>query len=541
MGKKHWNWPLERGKYTIGRSHQCDLSIEDDTVSRVHARIEIVDEQTINLTDLGSHNGTTVNGNRITNTVQLKHNDIIALGSVEVKLTINEISEIKDTSVSIIDIDTDLTKATRLPIEEALRPLPSKITYDPKVFKAFSEMGKMLILPGPEEEMLNMSLKLLQGIMPIERVAVFMPKGQEDDICLSACCIASQGCSSSFCISRTILQEVLKQKNAVLISDPQSDTKYAEQKSIIESRIKSAMAIPLYDDGKVFGILYADTTNPVHHYTEDYLKIAATFGNILAAKIANFNLLKERQAKEILESELSVASQIQEQLLPKELLIIEGYKFNAFHIQCKQVGGDLYDIARLDDGRILFLLADVSGKGMGAALLASNILASFRILYNTKDFNLLDATCHVSKQLLTFTRPGDFATLFIGLLNPKIGTLQYVNAGHNPPIIMRDNGKVEYLEASGIPIGALDLAVWKEETLNLNIKDLLLVFTDGIPEAVNKQDEQFGDDRLVKSVQKCRDQSPEELTESIMNEVIRFIGNNPRSDDITMMILRRER
>lgn len=540
VNKWRHDWRLQRGTYVIGRSPECDLVVKDDTVSRQHARIEIIDEQTANLTDLGSHNGTTVNGTRVTDPVKLSHNDIVALGKVELKLTIGEISGIKDNLVSISDVDDDLTRATLLPMREALRPLSARILENPNVFKAFSEIGKMLIVPGGDEEMLDKGLRLLQEVIPVERAAIFLTGEEEEDICLSACCLASQGHSDSFCISRTILKELLSQRKAILISDPQAETKYADQQSIIRSKIKSAMAVPLFDEGKVFGVLYADTTNPAHHYTEDYLRITATFGNMLAAKMINNNLLNERRAKEILESELAVASQIQNELLPREIPAIEDYSLEAFQIQCHQVGGDLYDVARLDDGRILLLLADVSGKGMGAALLASNILASFRAFYNTKDFELLDATCGVSKQLLTFTRSGDFATLFIGLLDPGANSMQYVNAGHNPPLIIRSDGKIEYLDASGMPIGVMHFDAWKEESIDLLAGDSIFVFTDGIPEAFNSRDEQFGDERLEKLGIECTGKTPKEFADSVMAEVDKFVGDFSRSDDITMMILRRD-
>jgi len=538
--RKRYNWELAEGRYIVGRSQQSDLVLDDSTVSRRHAQIDIVDRQHITLTDLGSHNGTTVNGHRIAAPAAVGLGDILTFGRVDLKIASTEPAPVRAGSVNVAEIDEDLKNARILPIEEALQPLPAEITHDPKVFRAFSEMGKMLILPGPEEKMLNKGLKLLQEIIPVERAAIFLTRDLEDEISLSACCVAGKASSDSFTISRTILNELLRQQNAVLISDAQADTKFAEQKSIVESRIGSAMAVPMYDEGKVFGVLYADTTNPLHHFTEDYLRITAAFGNILAAKMVNCNLLKERQAKEVLESELAAASQIQERLLPKELPQIERYGLSAFQIQSKQVGGDLYDVVRLNDGRILFLLADVSGKGMGAALLASNILASFRVLYGAKDFGLLEATDRASRQLLRSTRPEDFATLFIGTLCPDTNTLRYINAGHNPPLLVRKDGRVEYLEASGIPVGAFDLAGWKEEALELAVGDFLFVFTDGIPEAMNAREEEFGEESLERVVLTCRDQSPEELTESVMQEVKRFIGEVPPSDDTTLLVLRRE-
>jgi serine phosphatase RsbU (regulator of sigma subunit) len=537
----HKKWSLKRGAYTIGRSSECDVVIEDETVSRRHAQIEVFDEETINLTDLGSHNGTTVNGGRIGDQVQVTCKDILAFGAVEARLSTDEPCSVPESSVAITDSIGDLANLTRLPIEVALEPLSSKILEDPRLFSSFSELGKMLILPGPEEEMFGKALELLIDILPVQRVAIFSIRGHGKEIGLAACHTASRRESRSFNLSRTIADELLTQKNAVLISDIQHDRKFAEQKSIVESKIRSAIAVPLFDEGEITGILYADTTDPRQRYNEDCLRIAATFGNILAAKIANCNLLRERQEKEILEAELAVASQIQKQLLPSEFPLIDGYGFRAFQIQCKQVGGDLYDIVKLDDGRIVFLVADVSGKGMGAALLASNILASFRIMYSAKDFGLLDAVCRISKQLLIFSRPGDFATLFVGALCPDTHILSYVNAGHNPPLLMREKGEIKCLEASGIPIGLLDLGTWKEETLELRPNDYLFIYTDGIPEAMDSQGEQFGDERLAKSILKFQNQSQDELTESIMDEVKQFIGDIPRSDDITMIALHRER
>jgi sigma-B regulation protein RsbU (phosphoserine phosphatase) len=186
-------------------------------------------------------------------------------------------------------------------------------------------------------------------------------------------------------------------------------------------------------------------------------------------------------------------------------------------------------------------LADVSGKGMGAALLMSNVLAAFRILYSAPDFDLFDVTCRVSKQLLRVSRPEDFATLFICQLCPESHTLRYINAGHNPPLMVRDNGEVEHLQPSGIPIGAFDISGWKEETLEFGVGDFLFMFTDGVSEATNRDGEMFEDDRLKEFLLKSQSQSPEELTESVLNEINAFMGGALPSDDVTMIVLRRDR
>lgn len=540
-GKRLYDWTLKPGEYVIGRSSQCDLVVDDSTVSRRHAQIEIVDENSIKLTDLDSHNGTTVNGYAITRETELRVNDIISFGRVQFKLVSSMERKSSISSFSLGDSEQDLAHATLLPIEEALGPLPAAVIDNPKVFQAISEMGRMLILPGSDEEMFDRALKLLQDAIPTERVAILLSKPEGEGLLLAASRVTGRRHPGSFTISRTIVRELLNQKNAILISDPRSDSRFAQQQSIVGSGIKSAMAVPLFDQDKVLGILYADTGNPGHHYTEDFLRVTATFGNILAAKITNQILLKERQTKEMLEAELKVASQIQNQLLPSRLLDIENYSLSAFQAQCKAVGGDLYDVAQLADGRIILLLADVSGKGMGAALLMSNVLAAFRILYCAEEIDLVDITSRVSKQLIRSSRPEDFATLFICELCPKTHTLRYLNAGHNPPLMIRSDGRVEELPPSGIPIGAFDLYPWKEGELQFGVGDFLFVFTDGISEATNNQGELYRDERLKKILLDSRNQPPEELTESVLDEIRTFMGGASQSDDITMLVLRRDR
>jgi serine phosphatase RsbU (regulator of sigma subunit)/pSer/pThr/pTyr-binding forkhead associated (FHA) protein len=532
-------WRLNEGTYIIGRGADCDLQINDDTISRKHARLEISADDSATITDLGSHNGIVIDGISVEDSATLNHNDTIELGQVLLKFVSSENSaEIKD-SVKFKE-DDGLTSVTMFPMEKALKSPPPSIAENPGIFNSFFEFGKMLIKPGENKEVFDNSLRLLKDVIPLERAAIFNLSGGKDKIALSAQISASKSNSQSFSISRTILNDLLERKEAVLVSDAQVDMRYAEQQSIISSGIKSAMAVPLYEEGEVFGVLYTDTSDPRSRYSEDHLRLVATFGNMLAAKISNNILLEDKRAKEILEAELAVASQIQKQLLPKSIPVVENYALQAYQSQCKQVGGDLYDISELEDGRILILLADVSGKGIGAALLASNILAAFRTLYNLKKIDMLEGTSEISKQLLDSTRPADFATLFIGILDPSSHSMRFINAGHNPPLVIRRNGNPEYLEASGIPIGMMDFNTWKEESVMLEPGDFILVFTDGIPEAMNRGGDQFGDERLEKYLLDNCDKTPGKLLKSLMTEVDNFIGDNPRSDDITLIALRRD-
>ncbi len=539
-----FTWRLPPGTYVAGRDPQADLVIADSTVSRKHARIVVMEDQTVRLTDLGSLNGTQVNDKRVTDTIDLKVGDSITLGNVGFLLLHEGVPETRPqtiiSQVSIVDDRGSHTSISSIPLEQALAPLPPKDTANPAIFKAIADMAKMLILPQSVDEMFNQALDLLGNVVQADRYAIFAADESSAEVALLNYRITNKTSSEQFVISRTIVKEVLNNKNAVFFSDLISDERFARQESIVVSGIRSVMAIPMVDEDKVMGLLYLDSTDPSHRYSEDTLKLVATFGNILAAKITNHNLLKERQEKQALESELTIASQIQEGLMPKILPQVPGYQFHAFQMQCKMVGGDLYDVAQLADGRILFLLADVSGKGMGAALLASNILSAFRMLRGMTNFDCADATARVSEQLAGTSRGGDFATVFLAVLDSTTNTLEFVNAGHNPPLLIKPDGSFKYLDSTGIPIGIFGGFVWTQSTINIEPGDRIWVFTDGIPEAHDIAANQYSDERLEKFLTDSRSAPLPEATAALIGDVSKFVGEAPRSDDITLLALHRE-
>ena len=537
-GNRH-DWQLLPGAYVVGRDAQADLVVNDVTVSRRHAQLDIAANGKIRLTDLNSLNGTLVNDRKITGSVDVKVGDAITFGTVGFMLSSSE-AAIPKPVVAVTDEVESHTSMSSLPIDEALQPLALKDYTNPRIFKAISDMAKMLILPQSADEMFSESLALLQDIVHAERAAVFLARYGSETLTLTTYRLSDQKGSDSFTIPRSIVREVLDKKMAVLFSDLISDERFAKQESIVVSGIRSAMAVPMINEQKVMGILYTDTADPWQRFNEESLKITATFGNILAAKIINQGLLKERQEKEALESELRIASQIQEELMPKVLPVVPGYAFHAFQMQCKMVGGDLYDAALLRDGRVLILLADVSGKGMGAALLASNILSAFRMLRGNTDFDVAEATTRVNAQLHGSSRSGDFATAFLAVLDGNNHTLTYVNAGHNSPLLVRNDGTIEYIEATGMPIGVFDGVGWESRTVTLAAGDRLLVFTDGIPEAVNAAEDFYSDERLEKFTVDHRAEPPDAFAAALIADVSNFVGDAPRSDDITLMLLQRE-
>ena len=539
-GKRYFSWLLEPGKFIVGRTPECDIFIPHGTVSRNHAEIEIdpLGEQCF-LVDNGSHNGTLVNGNRITERVRIQPEDKIMFGRTEFRITTDE--ETKGTAVGTTQTklsDMDPQHSVLLSINEALKPLPSKITERPNLLPTIFEMAKMLVLPEPKGVMLERSLDLISRVIPAQRLAVLFVSENQNEVYTGASLLRGTKDHGVFKLSRTIVKDIMTNKNAILIGDPKDDPRFAQQQSIIMSELKSAIAVPLFDEGKVLGILYADTTDPFQCYGDDHLRVLATFGNIIASKLLSYELLSERQEKQIIDAELRRASQIQKSLLTTCPPQIAGYEVYSFQEQSRSVGGDLYDTKLLPDGRLLFMVADVSGKGMGAALLMSNILASFRILYESKQFDLCRAVERVSLQMFEFSTSGDFATLFIGLLEPDGNQVRFINAGHNPPVLVRADGALEHLPASGLMIGAFDFANWEEATVTMQSGDVLTIFSDGVTEA-ERDDIQYGDGRMETLVTNLRDKTPEKIVNDIMDDINGFMGDAPQSDDITMLIIKR--
>lgn len=539
-GKRFYSWLLEPGKYTVGRGPECDFTILHKTVSRNHAVIEVDPAgDKCFLADSGSRNGTMVNRDIITNRIQLRQGDFIIFGITEFKLTSADESSggfQGPTKTRLSEKDPE--KSVLLSINEALKPLPAKVTETPELLPTLFEMAKMLALHEPKEVMLERSLGMISKVISAERFAVLSVTENRDEVYTAATLLPGGKDPGTFRLSRTIVDEIITNKNAVLICDPLEDPRFAEKKSIIMSELKSAIAVPLFDEGKVLGILYADTTSPSHRYEDDHLRVLATFGNIIASRLLNYELLFERQEKQIIEAELRRASLIQKNLLVTSPPELPGYEIYAFQEQSRSVGGDLYDMNVLPDGRLLFLVADVSGKGMGAALLMSNILASFRILYESRQFDLNRAVERVSLQMLKHSDSGDFATLFIGLVEPDQNRIRFINAGHNPPLLVRSDGMLEHLDASGVMIGAFDFASWSEEIIELSEGDLLFIFSDGVTEA-QRDGEQYGEERMEKLVIDARDKRPEEIVGHLMNDINEFMGDAPRSDDITMLVIKR--
>lgn len=261
------------------------------------------------------------------------------------------------------------------------------------------------------------------------------------------------------------------------------------------------------------------------------------------------NLIKERETKkerdklsaqlERKKKELEIAQQIQESFLPHTVPYIENYQLAASSIPAQEVGGDFYDFIPISNSKTGLTIGDVSGKGIPAALFMafSRTLLRAKACRNPGVGRMIES---VNNFINEDPHSDMFVTLFYSVLDNKNNKLTFVNAGHNPPLLLRnENKEIIRLSTGGVVLGAMKGLKMNEKTIDIHPGDLLVLYTDGVTEAVDKQEAQFGEERLIKFIEENQDLQPEDLKNKIIDEVYDFASDTPQADDITLMVLRR--
>ena len=273
-------------------------------------------------------------------------------------------------------------------------------------------------------------------------------------------------------------------------------------------------------------------------YSDDELEFSSALANQAIVALENAWLIEETIENRRLEEELAIASNIQSLLFPKSLPTIEGYELAARSTPTRHVGGDYYDTIELGDGRVLIAIADVSGKGVPAALLMSNVQASLRALAGPT-MDLAANAGKISEIIYTNTDFNKYATFFYGILDPSSHAFVYTNAGHNPPILLRASGESETLDAGGLPVGLMPGSTYDYGTVTIGAGDTLVMYTDGVTEASNTADEEYGEQRLLDLARVGSQGAALVFLDSVYDDVFAFAAGMPQGDDITMVVLKR--
>src|SRR5271169_3130367 len=316
----------------------------------------------------------------------------------------------------------------------------------------------------------------------------------------------------------------------------------AERVGLLENApAEKLLAVPILADGRWLGVLIvADKENrdgSIDDFTEADERVASLFANQAAIALENARLHREAVEKEKMEREIELAASIQKTILPETLPEVPGLLVAGGNRPTKQVGGDYFDVYPLADSRTALCVADVSGKGVPAALLVSTVHACLHLLVPDGASDLPALVARVNRHLVGFSSTRKFATLFIAVYDPAKGTLTYVNAGHNPGLWISPEG-VTLLPSGGVPVGMMPGVTHTQSVIHVATGDTLLLYSDGITEALNGADEEFGMERLTALAVEGRAQSPAELSRRIFGAVSDFTTGVAQYDDQTVLIAR---
>src|SRR5258706_306496 len=514
---------------TLGRASDCTIPIKDRFLSRRHA--EIINERgTWYVRDCGSVNGTMLNGVKLVEASPLHPGDRITLGDSEVVFHADE------TTSQFIAIDTD-SHATNLAISIA----DDEKERSSEKTQILSTLALEFLADRPMSELFDFILDRVIFLLRPTRAAIAILGAARVSFANVKLRRLDASESNDLTISRTLLRDVVHGRKVVSYFDADTgdgqNDKFARAQSIIAQSIRSAVCAPLLVADAVLGVLYIDFTSARGVVAEDDVRLLAQIARFAAVTLERTRLREEAFAKAKIDEELRTAYTIQRRLLPDALPEIEGYRFAGANRPCKTVSGDYYDVVVRPDGRIYFVIADVSGKGITAALVMSSVATAFAIFTRT-DPTPADLMRDMNATLAPKTSPSKFVNMVADVLDPATGIVAFANAGHVPPLLVSKSG-VEAMRSTDIVVGILPNAHYRNQSLTLAPGDSLVLFTDGVTEAENLAEEQLGLDPICEMLLSMHSSEASAILDRIDTYVAEYIGDVPAGDDVTMLAMTR--
>jgi len=331
---------------------------------------------------------------------------------------------------------------------------------------------------------------------------------------------------------------MLKNRKPLLVDDLQTDDRFqAMPRDGVQ--VKSLLCVPLFHKGRMTGLIACFNKKQDERFSEEDQRLLSIIAAQSAQVIENARLLEQEQMLTRIQEEHRLAADIQTRLLPKAAPALKGYDIAGVSFPAKAVGGDYFDFIPVDDTRMAFCVADISGKGIPAALLMSNLQATIRT-----ETMLVPRPCEClnrsNRLLYRNTEANKFATLFYGILDSKEHSVVYANAGHNRPFIIRNTGEHLELSTAGIVLSMLEQFDYPEDTCSLEPGELLVIYSDGVTEAINEEQEEYGEERLRNLVADLRWKKADDIVDEVIKEIGLFAGEQEQFDDITLMVIKRD-
>jgi len=535
---------IEAERSVLGRHPECDVVLDSAAVSRQHACI-IRDGGDFYVEDLHSRNGTFVNGNQIQGRRLLQDGDRLGVCELAFTFYLREpSSQLLGTALlggdgrpmPLLMDDGPPTAQIMSKVDVSSGKSPSLSAHPEVKLRAMIEISQSLGKTVALEAVLPKLLESLFKIFPqADRGFVVLRTGPNGPLVPRAIRYRREDMEERVRISRTILDQVIATKEAILSADAASDTRFDASQSVADLRIRSVMCAPLIDsEGHPLGAMQIDTLDPRHRFRQEDLDVLASVASQAAIAVDNAQL-HENALKQIgVQRDLELAHKVQRGLLPSQPPHLPGYFFYDFYESANQVGGDYYDYIELPGPRLAVVLGDVSGKGVSAALLMAKLSGEVRYCLAGEQ----DPARAVKNINAGFCRSGwddRFVTFILALIDPQRHTVSIVNAGHMPPYVRHAGGQVESLggEQAGLPLGVDADYPYEQCVYTILPGECLVLFTDGISEAMNAAKELYGMERLQGQVG-AANVGATQLGRHILDNVQQFVDGQPQSDDMCL-------
>ncbi len=523
---------ISKPEFTMGRQSDRDLVLLDSRVSRRHARI-LKTPQGYVLEDTGSRHGTYVNGALVSSCL-LKSGDQINLGVAE------------SHGLSFLMQEAELPGLLEQVGRAAESPAPQL-----QHLSLLLQMAQTLYRSPRLEKVLTALVDSALSVTGADRGLLFLRDSEEGlklRVARAQGEISLEPAPDDY--SKSVVERVAKTGREEMVLEEAATGRATNETVTIQGGVRGVVAVPLQRSpvsdvrgesiagvaAEQLGVLYLDSRARATSLTGLDREVLQTLAVQGATVIENARLLSLAREQERVQHELALARNIQQNLLPQELPASSYFDVHAFTVPSSSVGGDYYDAITLPENRFGFAVADVSGKGLPAAILSANLQGAFAAVA-AGDLELRVIFSRVNDFLRERSGEAMYATMFYGVIAPD-GEFEFVNAGHTYPLLVRSNGTVQPLETSSFPLGLFAGAAYDAGSTQLAPADLVLLFSDGLTEAQNFRNELFGESRLDSVASECAKLPAADASEKILKAVREFVGPAPPSDDLTLVVLR---
>jgi serine phosphatase RsbU (regulator of sigma subunit) len=540
---------LDREKSILGRHPDCDIVLDVGAISRQHAQILMVGPDFF-VQDLQSRNGTFVNGQQVHEMHRLEENDRIKICDLlftfhtkapSPKSTESQapgVGRLTSLAEMVDDVEGGIgsTVVGKVDVGSSREGLRFTVNAEAKL-KALLEINQSLASALSLDQVLPKILdSLFRVFLQADRGFVVLQESENARLVPKAVKHRRADSDETPRISRTIMKEVMTKKEAILSADAATDGRFDSSQSIAEFRIRSMMCAPLVDStGRALGAIQIDTLDKGSRFQQDDLEVLASVASQAAIAIENAQLHERQLGQRAMERDLELAHKVQQGFLPGAPPKVEGYDFFDFYKAASHVGGDYFDYIMLSGQRIGIVLADVSGKGISAALLTAKLSSEARFCLASES-GLATAVNRLNAAFCASGWEDRFVTVIIGVLDPQKNELTIVNGGHMAPYLRHRNGTVEPIgeEQSGVPLGVDADFEYDQFTIPLAQGDCLTLFTDGFSEAMNAAGELYGLERLQQHLT-VPDVGVAKLGPLLLEDVKSFVDGHNQSDDMCLV------